>query len=133
MTRSESRLIVLFGSTLGIMGLGSIARGVPRALFDTESAALWTIGLDGGSPAELLTLWRFYDNSATLSTLADEIDSMAPDVNPSIDTDGTARVGDLGAEGKCPNGSRRNRSSFASRADNFPAIAPASGSPSLAG
>jgi hypothetical protein len=41
-----------------------------------------------------------YDNLATLSTLADEIDSMAPDVNPSIDTDRPARVGDLGAEGK---------------------------------
>jgi hypothetical protein len=66
----------------------------------TESAALWTIGLDGGSPAELLTLWRVYGNSATLSTLPDEIDSMAPDVNPSIDTDGPARVGDLGADGK---------------------------------
>jgi hypothetical protein len=56
--------------------------------------------LDGGSPAELLTLWRVYDNSATLSTLPDEIDSMAPDVNPSIDTDGPARVADLGADGK---------------------------------
>jgi hypothetical protein len=93
-------VIVLFGSALGILGLGRIARGVPRTLFDTESAALWTIGLDGGSPAELLMLRKVHDDSATLSTLPDEIDGIAPDVSPSIDADGPTPVGDLGDEGK---------------------------------
>jgi hypothetical protein len=66
----------------------------------TESAALWTIGLDGDSPAELLMLRKVHDDSATLSTLPDEIDGIAPDVNPSIDADGPTPVGDLGDEGK---------------------------------
>jgi Zn-dependent protease with chaperone function len=91
-------VVMLIGATLGILGLGRIAHDVPRAVLDTESAALWTIGMDGGSLTELVALWNIQYDRGTLSKTPDEIDSITAGPNRSNAAGRPSPVGELGAE-----------------------------------